>query len=117
MIPYGDPAWYQGYHSPYYNESHVALRQEIRAWIEEKIEPNLNEWEKAKSVPEEIYREMGTRGYLAGYFLLPADLIGALFQSSNFVLVSSVSAALRNTHHTRSPPSQQINGITFTNLC
>lgn len=66
LIPYGDPAWYQGYHSPYYSESHAALRQEIRAWVEEKIEPNLNEWEKAKFVPEEIYREMGTRGYLAG---------------------------------------------------
>lgn len=67
MIPYGDPAWYQGYHSPYYNESHAALRQEVRSWVEEKIEPHLNDWEKAKFVPEEIYREMGTRGYLPGY--------------------------------------------------
>lgn len=82
MVPYGDPSWYQGYHSPYYNESHVALREEVRAWVEEKIEPNLNEWEKAKFVPEEIYREMGTRGYLAGYFTL-AGIISAFSQLAN----------------------------------
>lgn len=66
MIPYGDPGWYQGYHSPYYNETHAALRAEIRAWMEEKVEPFLNEWDEAKRVPEEIYQDMGKRGYLAG---------------------------------------------------
>ncbi|RPA88785.1 acyl-CoA dehydrogenase NM domain-like protein [Choiromyces venosus 120613-1] len=66
LIPFGDPAWYQGYHSPYYNASHAALRDEVRAWVEEKIEPHLNDWEKQKFVPVEIYKEMGTRGYLPG---------------------------------------------------
>ena len=67
LIPFGDPAWYQGHHSPYYNETHAALREEVRAWIDEKVEANLDEWEKAKFVPPEIYKEMGTKGYLAGY--------------------------------------------------
>ncbi|TGZ76331.1 acyl-CoA dehydrogenase NM domain-like protein [Ascodesmis nigricans] len=66
LIPYGDPNWYQGYVSPYYNETHAALRQEVREWMEEKVEPYLSEWEKAKFVPTEIYKEMGTRGYLPG---------------------------------------------------
>ncbi|KAF8429027.1 acyl-CoA dehydrogenase [Tirmania nivea] len=66
LIPFGDPSWYQGYHSPYYNETHAALRNEIRAWMEEKVEPYLNEWDEARRVPEEIYQEMGKRGYLAG---------------------------------------------------
>ncbi|KAA8913003.1 acyl-CoA dehydrogenase/oxidase [Sphaerosporella brunnea] len=66
MIPFGDPAWYQGYHSPYYNETHAELRKEVRAFIEEKVEANVNDWEKNKFVPPEIYQEMGTRGYLAG---------------------------------------------------
>ncbi|KAI5818054.1 acyl-CoA dehydrogenase/oxidase [Pyronema omphalodes] len=66
LIPFGDPAWYQGYFSPYYNETHVALRNEVRAWVEEKIEPGVNDWDKAKTYPSWIYEEMGSRGYLAG---------------------------------------------------
>jgi hypothetical protein len=89
LIPYSDPSWYQGvsfgrctsgpsakrcihgshnaqYHSPYYNETHAALRAEVREWVESAIEPNVTEWDEAKHVPSEIYQEMGRRGYLAG---------------------------------------------------
>ncbi|KAH6971680.1 acyl-CoA dehydrogenase/oxidase [Ilyonectria sp. MPI-CAGE-AT-0026] len=66
QIPFADPSWYQSYHSPYFNETHAALRAEIREWIEAEIEPNVTEWDEAKRVPEEIYKEMGRRGYLAG---------------------------------------------------
>ncbi|KAL7805781.1 acyl-CoA dehydrogenase/oxidase [Trichoderma aethiopicum] len=66
QIPFADPSWYQNYHSPYFNESHAALRAELRQWIESDIEPYVTEWDEAKRVPEEIYQEMGRRGYLAG---------------------------------------------------
>jgi len=66
IVPYADPSWYQTYHSPYYNETHVALREEIREWVEEKLMPNVTEWEEAKKVPDEIFRDLGERGYLAG---------------------------------------------------
>ncbi|KAL7273895.1 hypothetical protein RUND412_003225 [Rhizina undulata] len=66
LVPFADPAWYQGYHSPYFTETHAALREEVRQWMEEKIEPNLNDWDKNKFVPPEIYQDMGKRGYLAG---------------------------------------------------
>ncbi|EHK23443.1 uncharacterized protein TRIVIDRAFT_74083 [Trichoderma virens Gv29-8] len=66
QIPFADPSWYQNYHSPYFNESHAALRAELRQWIESDIEPYVTEWDEAKRVPEEIYKEMGRRGYLAG---------------------------------------------------
>ncbi|CAI6337761.1 unnamed protein product [Periconia digitata] len=66
LIPYADPAWYQSYHSPYFNESHAALRDEVRQWVEDKIMPNVSEWDEARKVPDEIYKEMGDRGYLAG---------------------------------------------------
>ncbi|KAH6896844.1 acyl-CoA dehydrogenase/oxidase [Thelonectria olida] len=66
QIPFADPSWYQNYHSPYFNETHAALRNEVREWIEEAVEPNVTEWDEAKIVPEEIYKEMGRRGYLAG---------------------------------------------------
>ncbi|KAL2753204.1 hypothetical protein ACRALDRAFT_1065447 [Sodiomyces alcalophilus JCM 7366] len=66
LIPFADPSWYQAHHSPYYNETHAALRAEVRAWVDEEIEPFVTEWDEAKEVPEKIYKQMGERGYLAG---------------------------------------------------
>lgn len=54
------------FHSPYFNETHAALREEIREWVDTAIEPYVAEWDEARRVPEEIYQEMGKRGYLAG---------------------------------------------------
>ncbi|CAG7964381.1 unnamed protein product [Penicillium nalgiovense] len=66
LIPFADPSWYQGYASPYFNESHAALRDEVRQWVESEIEPYVTEWDEAKEVPAHIYKQMGERGYLAG---------------------------------------------------
>lgn len=66
LIPFADPSWYQSYHTPYFNETHAALRAEVREWMEEEIIPNVTEWDEAKQVPESIYKAMGERGYLAG---------------------------------------------------
>ncbi|KAJ9198840.1 hypothetical protein DTO164E3_4930 [Paecilomyces variotii] len=66
LIPFADPSWYQGYRSPYFNETHAALRAEVREWVDAEIEPYVTEWEEAKRVPETIYKQMGERGYLAG---------------------------------------------------
>ncbi|KAF2476595.1 acyl-CoA dehydrogenase NM domain-like protein [Lindgomyces ingoldianus] len=66
LVPYADPAWYQSYHSPYFNETHAALRDEVRQWVEEEIMPNVTEWEEQRKVPDTIYKQMGERGYLAG---------------------------------------------------
>jgi alkylation response protein AidB-like acyl-CoA dehydrogenase len=54
------------YHSPYFNETHAALRAEVREWVESAIEPNVTEWDENRLVDPEIYKEMGRRGYLAG---------------------------------------------------
>ncbi|VBB81925.1 Putative isovaleryl-CoA dehydrogenase [Podospora comata] len=66
QIPFGDPAWYQGHHSPYFNETHAALRAEVREWVETEVEPYVTEWDEKKEVPAHIYKQMGERGYLAG---------------------------------------------------
>jgi alkylation response protein AidB-like acyl-CoA dehydrogenase len=34
--------------------------------VDEVIMPNVHEWDEAKMVPPEIYKQMGERGYLAG---------------------------------------------------
>ena len=54
------------YHSPYFNETHAALRQEVREFVEAEIEPYVNDWEEGKEVPASLYKTMGERGYLAG---------------------------------------------------
>ncbi len=92
LIPFADPSWYQGvcplplilksltpelsprcanirllqYHSPYFNETHAALRAEVREWVTNEVEPFVGEWDEARKVPDAIYKAMGTRGYLAG---------------------------------------------------
>lgn len=66
MIPYADPSWHQSYHTPYHNQSHAALRDEVRQWMEEDIMPNVTEWDEAKQVPDSVYKAMGEKGYLAG---------------------------------------------------
>ncbi|KAJ6104522.1 hypothetical protein N7523_010842 [Penicillium sp. IBT 18751x] len=66
LIPFADPSWYQGYSSPYFNETHAALREEVRQWVETEIDPYVTEWDEGKEVPPHIYKQMGERGYLAG---------------------------------------------------
>ncbi|KAI0165220.1 acyl-CoA dehydrogenase NM domain-like protein [Hypoxylon sp. FL1284] len=66
LIPFADPSWYQGFHSPFFNESHAALRAEVRQWVESDIEPYVTEWDEKKEVPREVFLEAGRRGYLAG---------------------------------------------------
>ena len=66
LVPYADPSWYQGWASPYYNDTHVALREEVRQWVDEEITPYCHEWDEAKAMPESVYRRMGELGYLCG---------------------------------------------------
>lgn len=54
------------FYSPYHNQSHADLRAEIREWVETDIMPFVGEWDEARKVPDEIYKAMGTKGYLAG---------------------------------------------------
>ncbi len=41
-----EPYWYQGGYSPYYNESHKALRAKTRKFVEEELKPNVEKWIK-----------------------------------------------------------------------
>ena len=40
LVPYGDPSWYQGWHSPYYKPHHHKLRAAIRSFVDTEIMPN-----------------------------------------------------------------------------
>lgn len=54
VTPFVEPLWYSRGGSPYYNVTHECLRDEVRAYVEEKITPYCAEWEAQGSVPKEV---------------------------------------------------------------
>lgn len=68
--PFGDqapgcePYWYQGFHSPYYNASHVELRANVRAFVDREIRPHLDDWiEKKQTYPQELHVKAAALGF------------------------------------------------------
>ena len=43
QIPHCEPPWYQGAPSPYYKESHKAYRKICREFMENEVEPHLED--------------------------------------------------------------------------
>src|SRR3989338_5514608 len=66
QVPWGDPNWYQGWHSPYYNESHHRFRAAVRAFVEKEMMPHAEEWEAARTFPMEVRRKAYEAGILPG---------------------------------------------------
>lgn len=54
MNPFGDPAWNQGMLSPYYNDSHIKLRDMVRQLVETDLIPNVHDWDEAGEIPPEF---------------------------------------------------------------
>ncbi|KAF2703029.1 acyl-CoA dehydrogenase NM domain-like protein [Pleomassaria siparia CBS 279.74] len=61
--PWSEPSWYSSLASPYYNESHKKLRDDIRAYVDEKIKPYMLEWEENGEVPKQARMEWARSGY------------------------------------------------------
>ncbi|CAG8741331.1 10779_t:CDS:1, partial [Racocetra fulgida] len=66
LVPHGDPYWYQGFYSPYYNESHHRCRAAMRKFVDEEIMPYTFEWDEAKKIPRELFIKAGKAGILPG---------------------------------------------------
>jgi len=62
--PWAEPTWYTGRPSPYYNASHVALRNYLRAWVDANFASSSEEWEAAGAVPPELYQKCAEAGLL-----------------------------------------------------
>ena len=76
MVPYADPLWYQGFYSPYHNETHAALRDRVRAYVEEKFMPFIDDWEEEGRIPDSVYADFAKDGWLpfvCGSKKFPAD--------------------------------------------
>ncbi|KAI9591481.1 acyl-CoA dehydrogenase/oxidase [Syncephalis fuscata] len=66
LIPFGDPAWYQGWDSPYYNDSHRRFRARMREFVEREVIPYCDEWDEAKQVPRALFIKCAEVGITAG---------------------------------------------------
>eukprot|EP01013_Petalomonas_cantuscygni_P004266 TRINITY_DN14597_c0_g1_i1.p1 TRINITY_DN14597_c0_g1~~TRINITY_DN14597_c0_g1_i1.p1 ORF type:complete len:545 (+),score=124.06 TRINITY_DN14597_c0_g1_i1:54-1637(+) len=67
MIPYSDPAWYQRFRqSPYYRDSHRALRATMREWTDRVLMPLMPHWadNTVKEPPREVSRSLAGLGAL-----------------------------------------------------
>ncbi|MEM1201476.1 MAG: acyl-CoA dehydrogenase family protein, partial [Pseudomonadota bacterium] len=50
--------------SPFFGEEHDILREQIRRFIREEVEPNGEEWERDGHVPRDVLKKMGSLGVL-----------------------------------------------------
>jgi predicted heme/steroid binding protein len=63
LVPYSEPLWYQGFSSPYYNDSHRRFRKECRKFVEEEIIPNAYDWEENRIFPKGIHNKLFKKGF------------------------------------------------------
>lgn len=76
MVAFADPAWYQGWATPYYNDSHKKFRAWMRSFIQKEMMPFVHQWEQAGQVPKSLYKKCGENGLLAaisGIYPFPAQ--------------------------------------------
>ncbi|KAJ3216900.1 hypothetical protein HDU67_008807 [Dinochytrium kinnereticum] len=57
-------SWYQGWQSPYYNDTHRRLRAWVRQIVDTKITPYCHEWETQGQIPLSLLEELGAQGLL-----------------------------------------------------
>ena len=54
LNPFAEPPWYNAINSPYYGATHRCLRDFIRAYVDEYIIPNCEEWEAQGFIPKQV---------------------------------------------------------------
>lgn len=65
IIPYADPNWAQKWTSPYYTDSHFAVRAAVRDFVSKRISPFCSEWDSAKELPLSLFKESAAIGFLS----------------------------------------------------
>jgi alkylation response protein AidB-like acyl-CoA dehydrogenase len=64
LVPFGDPSWYQTWHSTYYSESHKKFRAAVREFVEKNVMPFVNEWDMKKHFPRDLFKKSYEAGIL-----------------------------------------------------
>ncbi len=65
----------QGFHSPYYRESHKKFRAQCRKFVEEEMKPQREEWIKAGAYPQALHEKAYAAGL--GGLLYPPEYGGS----------------------------------------
>jgi acyl-CoA dehydrogenase len=47
-----------------FSEEHRIFRKAVRRFVEEELNPHVDEWEAAGIFPKDVYRRMGELGFL-----------------------------------------------------
>lgn len=77
QTPFAEPSWYDSRNeSPYYNEHHVKFRNQMRSFVDKEIIPNVDEWEKAEKIPDEIFIKASQAGLIPAVMGWPEDVMG-----------------------------------------
>ena len=63
IAPFAEPLWHTRPTEAYYNDSHIRLRDTVRAYISEKITPNCAEWEEQGFVPAKVLAPFSHRRF------------------------------------------------------
>lgn len=54
--------------SPYYDESHEAVAQSVRRFVDREVAPHIDTWEDAREIPRELHKKAADAGILGlGY--------------------------------------------------
>ncbi|KAG6009900.1 hypothetical protein E4U21_001002 [Claviceps maximensis] len=61
-IPWSEPSWLRGVHSPYYNDSHRLLQKRLRIYVDTHLLPSALEWEEKGDVPLEVAEQFCKSG-------------------------------------------------------
>jgi len=51
-----------------FGDEHKLLRDAVRRWARERVLPHIDEWEREKEFPREIFTELGDLGYLGAQY-------------------------------------------------
>ena len=92
------------------DETHAALREATRSWVQRHIAPHAQAWEEAKSFPVELYREAGDAGLLGtaypeAYGGSGGDTFHGLVVAEELVRGGSVGTAMSlGSHAIALPP-------------
>mmetsp|Transcript_37901 Transcript_37901/g.74564 ORF Transcript_37901/g.74564 Transcript_37901/m.74564 type:complete len:426 (+) Transcript_37901:41-1318(+) len=92
QIPFCEPAWYQGGHSPYYSDEHRKFRAVCRKFVEEELVPYVDDWIEASTdttngYPQRLHQRAFELGITAG---LPKEYggKGSLYEDPFFELIA-----------------------------
>ena len=68
QIPFAEPYWYQGFHSPYYKATHETFRDNLRAWLDTNVRDDMEDWIEDMKYPPSLHADFYKAGFNGAIF-------------------------------------------------